>query len=257
MAESIFERDGDLYVPSEFARGPWDPNALHGGPVTALFANEFESSPSEAPTMLTRVTVELVRPVPMAPLRIETRVRNAGRKVQRLDAAMFAGEVEVARATGLRNRVLSDPLDDSGPADPPPPRAEPKPLPESFDDLPDNFGRANEWRPTKERDEYGPDVVWFRLQLPMIDGLPTSPWMRAAAAGDFGNGVSTNVDWMTHTFINPDLTIYLHRLPVGDWICLDARTWSQPDGIGLAGSVMYDETGPIGQALQSVLLERR
>jgi hypothetical protein len=81
--------------------------------------------------------------------------------------------------------------------------------------------------------------------------------MRVAAAADFGNGISTEQGWETHTFINPDLTIYVHRAPIGEWIALDARTWAQPHGVAVATSTLYDDAGPIGQALQSVLLERR
>jgi hypothetical protein len=58
-------------------------------------------------------------------------------------------------------------------------------------------------------------------------------------------------------FINPDLTVYLHRLPAGEWVCLDAVTYVEPHGIGLAESRLFDERGPVGRAAQSLLLERR
>jgi hypothetical protein len=39
MTDALFERlDADRYLPTEFARGPWSPEALHGGPVAALLA---------------------------------------------------------------------------------------------------------------------------------------------------------------------------------------------------------------------------
>ena len=95
-ATAVFERDGDLFVPTELARGPWDPNACHGGPSAALLASALDGLPSEAPVVLARLTVELLRPVPMTPLRLEVRPAATGRKVQRIEASVFAGEREVA-----------------------------------------------------------------------------------------------------------------------------------------------------------------
>ena len=106
-------------------------------------------------------------------------------------------------------------------------------------------------------DEAGPATDWIRLRLPLVDGEETAPLERVAVAADFGNGISRIIDFEQLLFINPDLTIYLHRLPVGDWVCLDASTRIEPHGIGLAVSDLYDERGPIGHALQSLLIDRR
>jgi hypothetical protein len=35
-AQSVFTTDGERFVPTEQARGPWDPRALHGGAPAAL-----------------------------------------------------------------------------------------------------------------------------------------------------------------------------------------------------------------------------
>jgi len=59
-----------------------------------------------------------------------------------------------------------------------------------------------------------------------------------------------------YSFINPDLTIYVHRLPVSEWVCLDAVTHVQANGAGLAESTLYDEHGVIGRSLQSLIVEQ-
>ena len=51
------------WLPTDLARGPWDPGALHGGPVAALLARAAE--PLLEPLQPVRLTVELLRPVPM------------------------------------------------------------------------------------------------------------------------------------------------------------------------------------------------
>ena len=103
----------------------------------------------------------------------------------------------------------------------------------------------------------GPATVWFRLRYPIVAGEDPSPLMRVAAAADFGNGISREVDFTTHLFINPDLTIYLHRPARGEWVCLDAVTYAGSTGLGVAESRLYDEEGPVGRSLQALLIGSR
>lgn len=102
MTESIFVGDGDLYTPTEHARGPWDPRALHGGAPAALIAAAFERMQPGAELPFARLSFEFLRPVPMAPLRLSTRISRPGRRVQALEAELSAGNVTVCRASGLR-----------------------------------------------------------------------------------------------------------------------------------------------------------
>jgi acyl-CoA thioesterase len=105
--------------------------------------------------------------------------------------------------------------------------------------------------------EVGPATVWMRMRQPLIAGQETLPVARALIAADSGNGVSGALPYERFLFINPDLTVYLHRLPVGEWICLSASTTAEPHGIGLSESQIYDETGPIGRGLQGLFISQR
>ena len=91
MSESIFVPDGDSFVPTEHARGPWDPRALHGGAPAALIAAAFERMQPGAELQLARLSFEFLRPVPMAPLTLSTRISRPGRRVQALEAELSAG----------------------------------------------------------------------------------------------------------------------------------------------------------------------
>jgi hypothetical protein len=104
--------------------------------------------------------------------------------------------------------------------------------------------------------ETGPGAVWFRLRQPVVAGEEVSPLQRAAAAADFGNGVSAALERGRYLFINPDLTIYLHRLPVGEWVAIDAVTHAESHGVGVAESVLVDEGGRIGRSVQALLVDR-
>ncbi len=99
----------------------------------------------------------------------------------------------------------------------------------------------------------GPATGWFRMRVPLVDGEEASPLQRLAAAGDFGNGISAILSWDDYLFINPDLTLYIERDPVGEWIGLQSETILAPGGIGTAESVIYDERGRVGRAVQALL----
>jgi hypothetical protein len=104
----------------------------------------------------------------------------------------------------------------------------------------------------------GPATVWMRLRQPVVVGEEPTPAQRMMAVADFGNGVSSVLPWDRYLFINPDLSVHVSRLPVGEWVCLDSRTFPTPEsGVGLAESALYDEKGRIGRAVQSLLLDRR
>jgi hypothetical protein len=105
--------------------------------------------------------------------------------------------------------------------------------------------------------EIGPGALWFRAHRPIVADEPISPLMRAAMTGDFCNGVSSVLSFDEWTFINADLTISLARLPVGEWILLDAQTWLGDHGAGLAFAKLGDERGYFGRAIQSLVIERR
>ena len=103
----------------------------------------------------------------------------------------------------------------------------------------------------------GPVALWMPMRYPLLAGQAPSPLQRVMIAADSGNGVSQVLDPRRFTFVNPDLTVYLHRPPAGEWVCLDARTIPQAHGIGLADTRLLDEQGPIGRSAQSLLIDAR
>jgi hypothetical protein len=97
----------------------------------------------------------------------------------------------------------------------------------------------------------------MRMRVPLVDGEAPSPLTRVLSVADSGNGISSVLDWRAHIFINPELTVHLLRYPVGEWVCLDARTSIDQDGIGLSESALYDQDGAIGRAAQSLFVAAR
>ncbi len=100
-------------------------------------------------------------------------------------------------------------------------------------------------------------LVWMRMRHPLVEGEEPSPLQRVLVAADSGNGVSATLDWGRYLFINVDLTVHLHRPLAGEWVCLDSITIPEPGGTGLADTALYDGRGPIGRALQTLLIDER
>jgi hypothetical protein len=271
-ATTLFVPDGpDRWTPTDLARGPWDPRACHGGPVSALVARAVEHADPDSPVdwQIARLTIELTRPVPVgAPLTVSTEVERDGRKVSLVGVRLLDGDTEVARARSLRIRVkpLSLVADDvvQPSADPPgaPGDAVAQRVSWATSDQVAFHTHACEHRFTEGSwDALGPVGVWIRLGVPVVPGEAPSGVQRAAAAADFGNGVSGGLPFDRFTFINPDLTVHLLRAPIGEWIGMRTAshygTANASTGAGFAESALYDAEGRFGRSVQSLILDER
>ncbi len=257
MDRALFTQDGNTYYPSPLTAGPWSPDAQHGGAPAAVLAGAIESAQSEFEMLLTRVTIDLLRPVPLKPLRVETEIVRPGRRVQLVSATMHEGDQEVARALGLKIRVadLDLPFATAEERLPGPESGRPVVL---FDDPGAFAAEAMEIRMLEgDFSEPGPGKAWLRLRIPLMEGRETTGVERVAAAADFGNGVSNLTgDISEWVFINPDLEVRMTRPPSGEWVYLDSSTQVHPTGTGLAHSVIGDEMGLLGVAAQSLYVDR-
>ena len=227
---------------------------------SALLAGVLEHFELGMATFPARFTLELMRPVPLTPLRIERRTIRAGKKVQLVQGSLFADDVEVVRATLLRLREQTVEFASrarGGEYVPMPPPGPPQPMTAGASwTLGTGFWNAVEVsRVGGEWGGIGPADMWIRLVVPIVAGEETTPFQRVAAAGDFGNGVAAAFDRNRYSCINPDLTVTLHRLPVSDWVGLDSATYPERTGFGVAESVLHDEQGRIGRGIQTVLVE--
>jgi hypothetical protein len=261
MDEPVFHTDGSGFAPTAHARGPWDPKALHGGAPAALLARAIERFAPDPDLRVARLSYEFLRPIPLARLDLEIELLRPGRRVQLVGASLRAGGVEVCRATGLRvARTPADLGSLSIVGSPPYGR------PETLTTTPFALGRAVgdsfastgvEMRFARGGVDAGPAAVWLRLRRPVLDGEQPSQLMRAAAAADFGNGVSWELDFRRFVFINPDLVVAVWREPRGEWVLLDAVTRAEPGGGAMAFSGLHDPDGQVGLGVQSLLVAGR
>jgi hypothetical protein len=255
----LYRVEQDTAFPSKYTAGPWGDRLQHGGAPTALISWAAERLTTREPMQVARITVDLLRPVPIAPLQIRAEVVREGRKIQLCAVTLLHEDVAVARATVLKIRRAEIEL--------PPTAVEEKvtlPGPDAGTTAdipnanPDALIRGMTMRVVQGQFRTpGPAAIWFRVDRPLFENQAVTPLQRAAMIGDFCNGVSTVLDFRTWTFINGDLTISLARLPVGEWILLDAQTWLGDGGSGIAFAKLADSRGYFGRAVQSLVIEPR
>lgn len=256
--DTVFRLEGSRVVTGPMAGGPWDPKMQHGSAPSALIVAVAEAVPSAVPMRIARLTVDLMRPIPVAPLEIRTEVLREGRKIQLCSIDLIADGKLAVRGTVLKIRRESHQLPETAVEEKvtlPPPWAGHL----AQGKITDNpFMACLSLSVVKGGfNKPGPGAVWFRLLRPILEGRPNSPAMRAVVAADFCNGASSVLDFRSWTFINGDLSVNLARDPVGDWILLDAETWLGPDGSGIACARLGDSEGYFGRAAQSILIEPR
>ncbi|HSZ13278.1 MAG TPA: thioesterase family protein [Solirubrobacteraceae bacterium] len=282
MSDSVFlaepspegDGDGQRFMPTPHARGPWDPRALHGGAPAALITAAFERMEPGSHLRVARLGFELLRPIPFAPLTLSTRIVRPGRRVQELAAELSAdigdGEQVICRASALRVQEIAADVaaaatqeaDDQEPGDAMPPPEQGTQVRFALDQEHldgDSFAASTmemRWL-TDDPRAPGPGRVWMRMRHPLLPGEQLTPLARLAATADFGNGVSAALPFEQFLFINADLTIHLQRPPRGEWIGLDARTLLHAGGTGLAESVLHDVHGPVGRAFQTLVVQPR
>jgi hypothetical protein len=254
--------DGNTYRSSALTRGPWHPDHQHAGPPIALACRAIERAALEhGLTHISRLTANLLRPVPIDELKVEVAADYVGRNAGHFSARLIAAEKEVARLTALAQRENDVHLPDDLPGHPLPsapqgPQASPL---VSFPFAGRHVGYAELVETRTARGEFfnGPCAIWFRLRYSLLEGETPSVYQRVAVAADSGNGISAILDFQKYSFVNSDLTINLLRRPEGEWICLDARTQLGPNGCGLAESKLFDIHGLVGRAIQSLSIRSR
>lgn len=258
MTDSFFTTDDQhWFKPTSHTRGPWDVNSCHAGPPTGLIARALERLIPEK--RLIRLSVDLLRPIPFTGFTIDaTTVRN-GRTVATTTATLLNenGKVMVS-ASGLH--MIEQTPEHNYPTHSASfgthEEATPGPFPiQTLHDQPAFDGEGVKMRYAKgENGEPGPTIAWMKT-VPLLADEIASPFQRICPLADCGNAFGRNANPEQVSFVNPDLTIVLHRDPIGDWLGSQSVGYWEPNGQGLADALLFDEQGVVGRAMQTILLK--
>jgi hypothetical protein len=259
--EAVFERDGERFVPGRHSIGPWAHDRLHGGPVQGLIARAVEQAEPDPELVLARLSVDLFRPVPQAPLSLSVETLRKGSRLALLRVHVLGADgVELAQGTALLLRASDAPAGTAVSALPHGPeglnteslgRGAPR-----ASGRPSGFHTMvqTRWVP---REEGRPLAVWFRLPIALVAGEPASPLVSAIALSDFANAVAAMSGRAGGVpYVNADSTVYLTRRPQGEWFCLQEHACTAERGISTAHVQLYDSAGALGHTLQARITVR-
>ncbi|MDP9165984.1 MAG: thioesterase family protein [Actinomycetota bacterium] len=257
LAPAFFTHDGDSFIPSTMAKGPWG-STIGGNFIGGILGHVMETAVENRELQPARLTVDLLRPAAMAPVRGRASIIRQGRRLTLVEGELLQQDNLVARATGLFLRRGDQPSGEiwTSPLKMPPVPPAPAKLAAGVPLLiwaygkdPDVAGRSfdlTEW----EHD--GPKFVWVRDLVPLIDGVPTTAFTRASMAGDVASSL-THYGTTGLQYINADYTLTLSRLPEGADIGLAALTYTGHDGIATGTAALFDSRGQIGTATATTL----
>ena len=262
------EPDGtvvETFSSSEGVLSAWGP-IQHAGPVAGVLTRAIERCQPREGTRLSRITVEILGPVPVDEIRVHARVVRPGRRIELLHAALEARDADGdwrPTATAAAWRLATQPTAEvERHADPVIEVPGDVGVVDTGLHLPDIWPRKGfissvHWHITEHGDEPGqPTMAWIKLLRPLVEGEETSPTTRLMTVADVANGVGARLDPLVHTFLNADLTVHLHAEPTGEWTGIRAETSVGPDGIGMSAASLHGSNGPVGRIAQTLLVER-
>jgi hypothetical protein len=247
-AAGFFHAEGDTLVPAAFATSPWG-NVLHGRLIGGLTARAAEQARAEAPELACgRLTVDLFRSVPLAPVRVTTSLVRKGRRIVVLDVTVEQDGAPAGqgRAVLLRRSEQPDGTFRPVPAwDAPAPAQLGPPRPAS----------TGRWTAPWESWPVGGPVdgpggvmsggMWVRDIHPLVTGESLTPLVRLAMAADIASPVS-HYSSRGLSFINADYTVYLGREPRGEHVGIQPCGHISELGVAAGQCVVHDERGAVG-----------
>ncbi len=253
--QPFFTRNGDGFVPTLEARGPWDPKSLHGRVVAGLLGQEIERRHGGPDYMPARLTVDMYRLPDLSPVEVTTRLLRDGKRIKVVEAEFFSNGASMARATC---QLLLRTTNPAGNVWTPPDWTAPKPAEISPPD--DKRWTLNGmWatRPiTGRMGTIGPRQLWMSEVRELVDGVRLTPFTRVAVAADFASPFANAGD-QGLGYINSDVTVYLHRLPATEWVGFEVVNHGATDGVAIGECRLYDERGAIGTASVTALAQRQ
>jgi Thioesterase-like superfamily len=253
--QPFFTRDGDLFIPTDAARGPWDPTSLHGRVIIGLLAFAIEQRHGAEEFVPARLTVDMFRLPRLAPIEVKTRLVRDGLRIKLVEADFLSAGVPMARASCQLLRQTENP---PGSVWSPPNWKVPSPADIAAPTDP-RLGMHGKWatRPiVGAMGTIGPRRLWMSEVRDLVEGAPLTPFVRVAVAADFASPFANAGD-QGLGYINSDVTVYLHRLPVEEWIGFEVVNHHATAGIAIGECFLYDQQGPIGTSTVAALAQRK
>ena len=259
MSPAYYRRvDDAVFDPTEEVGGAWHDDEQHFSPLSGLIVQavaESRAARPDGPGTIARISHDILGVIPRERTTIEVRVLRPGWTIELVEAVTsVGGRAVVDTRVWLLADTDSAAVAGTETAALPPPLAWPSwPMSAVW---PGGYiaglqvHRDPESRPGRAR-------VWLGTDRELLAGEPVDPVARYCAMIDTANGIAVRADPQAWIFPNVDLTVHLHRTPVGEWTGLDTTVSMGPTGQGVTATVLHDLDGPVGTAAQSLTVRPR
>jgi hypothetical protein len=245
----------DAFIPTSAANGPWDPNSLHGRVIIGLLAFAIETRHGSDDFVPARLTVDMYRLPTMAPIEVKTKLIRDGLRIKLAEAEFISAGVSMARASCQLLRKTENAQGNVwSPANWEVPMPDDIPAPTD-----PRLGMNGKWKTRPivgAMGDVGPRRLWMSEVRELVEGVRLTPFMRAALAADFASPFANAGD-QGLGYINTDVTLYLHRLPLKEWIGFDVVNHHATDGVAIGECYLYDQQGAIGTSTVAALAQRK
>jgi len=254
--QPFYVREGDHFIPQESGRGPWGNRSLHGRVVIGLLGHGLEAQFGSDDFTPARLTVDMYKLPGFDPVEIRTTLIREGGRIRMTEAEFISGGVSMAKATCQFLRRTENPEGSTWS----PPNWD-VPLPETIEPLPNirsPMGGMWATRPIAGGfGDPGPRRIWMSEVRELVAGVPLTPFQRVAVAADFCSPFANASRDKGLAYINTDVTVYLHRAMVGEWVGFESVNHHATDGVAIGETWLYDREGPIGTATCAALAQKR
>lgn len=231
----------DRFLPTVSAQSHWGEDHLNGPALVALVARTLEEAHGLDDFMPARLTVELFKAARGVETTATTRLVRDGRRVRNSECELIQDGAVVVKAVLVQYRRSAAPRGEEWSAStdfvPPPESDDKHPMSMGSDDGGWSSAIADHQNTSRKRT--------FNRTVDVVSGASNSPFVNAAMAAE-GTSLVTNLGTAGVGYINGDLTVALARLPLGDWIGVQADSHLVADGVGVGTATLFDHAGPFG-----------
>lgn len=262
----FFHQDNDVFTPQAAAGSPWSETMQHGGPVNAIITMSVEAIAEDCGMNVARLTIDILKPVPMKSVKIKSRFIRKGGKMAVVDTflTLEGSDEPVAsgRAVLLKAQSGQNPVFDVL-----------APLPESRETiakepwipkematgLPPGLHNLIRFHPSTNKER---PIFWVNGDADMLQNRPMTSLEQCTTTADMTTVLAARMRVLQEgvaspaamALMNTNTTIHFSRLPVGEWFGFTDQFIQVSDGYGLAECAIYDEQGCIGRVVQNLIV---
>lgn len=238
----------DTFLPTANAQSRWGADQVNGPALVGLVARTLDDLYGDEDFMPARLTVDLFKAARGRPTVVSTRLLRNGRRVRNSECELVQDGVPVVRATLVQYRRSSAPRGEEWTATMnltlPPETNDSEHIYVGSDDSGWSSMIGDHMNASRKR--------FLNRAIDVVEGTKNTPLVNAAMAAE-GTSLVTNLGTAGIGYINGDMTMALARLPVDEWIAVQADTHWVADGVGAGTATLYDRVGAFGTGMVTAI----